>query len=150
MQEMEPTKVAVVQRHTVRAGPRQPGCDGCVVMAEHPHGRGHIQSFRQRREHFRYPLGWGFEVVEWRVTASTEGGSTHLAAEGLDSLDFPRRSIADQGMELRVGDTVVGAGGFGAGVAGSVDTFGAPRRLLTADHGLSGGRATAVAVGAAC
>jgi hypothetical protein len=47
LREMEPSEEAVVQRRAVRAGPRQPGGDGRVAMAEHPHGSRHTQPFRQ-------------------------------------------------------------------------------------------------------
>ena len=45
-------EVAVVQRRAVHAGPSQPGGNGGMAVAEHPHGRRNIQSFRQRRQHF--------------------------------------------------------------------------------------------------
>jgi len=52
MRQVEALEVVVVQRRAVHAGPGQPGGNGGMAVAEHPHGRSNIQSFRQRRQHF--------------------------------------------------------------------------------------------------
>jgi len=108
----------------------EPCGDGRVAMPKHPGGSGDRAPFRQGSEHFRNPMGSGFEVVQRRTAAGTEGGATGLAAQGLDPFRFPVGSIADQGVDLRIGDLLVGTGGLGAGKPVRVDALGcAPTTL---------------------
>jgi hypothetical protein len=83
----------VVHCGAVLAGPREPGGDRGLAMPEHPYGSGDIESFRQGRQHLRNPLGRGFKSIQRRIAASTKGGATGLAAQGLSALRFPFGSI---------------------------------------------------------
>ncbi len=72
--EVKSPEEAVMQRRAVRAGPRQPGGNRGMAMAEHPHGGGHTEPFSECREYFRDPLGCGFEAVERRHPEGRGGG----------------------------------------------------------------------------
>jgi len=85
--QVEMLEPAAVQRRAMLTGPGQPGGDGRVAMAEHPHRSGDIQPFGECRQHFRHPLGRGFEPVQRRITAGTEGRTTGLAVLPLSVVD---------------------------------------------------------------
>jgi hypothetical protein len=103
--------------------PREPSRDGGVAMSEHPHSGGDIQPFRQGSEHFCNALGCRFEPIERGSAPGAEGTSTCLAAQRLNPLAAPVRAVADQGMNLRVGNPKVGTAAVGAGEALSGNPF---------------------------
>ena len=92
-----------------------------MPMAEDAFGRGDIQPFSQRRQDFADPLRWSLEPIERRVAAGREGRATGLAAKGLDAFTVAMCAVADEGMDLGVGDAVVSTGGSRTRKAGGDD-----------------------------
>src|SRR4029453_1943723 len=80
VRHLEMPKGADVQRRTMSASTSQPSRDGRVAMAEHTHCSGDKEPFRPSSQHFRNPLGCGFQTIERRIAPGAEGGSTRLAA----------------------------------------------------------------------
>jgi len=58
------------------------------------------------------------------MVASREGGVASLAAKGLDALDMAMLAIANEGVDLGIGDPEVPALRVGTGVAFGVYPFG--------------------------
>jgi hypothetical protein len=95
-----------------------------MPMAEDAHCAGDMQSFGEGREHLPHALSWRFDTVKRRVAASAEGRATRLAAERLDALQLPMCAIADERVDLRIREAIVGARWGGAGKALRGDAFG--------------------------
>ena len=53
-----------------------------------------------------------------------EGGAAGLATKGLDPLSLPMLAVADQSVNVRIGDAEVGALLIGTGIAFGVDPLG--------------------------
>jgi hypothetical protein len=100
----------------------------------------------------RQRADWGRSAVSGGrggMTAGAERGAKRLAAEGLSALALSVRAIADESVNLRVGDVIIGAAAIGAGHFLRINPlWGAP---ATFDHGSggTGGLGTWVAVRAA-
>jgi hypothetical protein len=58
---------------------------------------------------YKVELRRSFQTVQGRVASSTEGGVASLAAIGLDLLGTAMFAIADEGVDLSIGDPVVHA-----------------------------------------
>ena len=69
-------------------------------------------------------------MVQRRSAAGTEGGATGPAAEGLDSFCFPVNPVTDQGVNLGIGDVIVGTGRLAAGKVVGVDALGCASTAL--------------------
>jgi len=95
--------------------PREPTRDRGGAMAEHAYCRRDIKPFSKRSEHFRNPIGCGFEAIQRRIATSAEGGLAGLTAEGLDAFRLAMRTITDQSVDLRVGNQIVRARPMRAG-----------------------------------
>jgi hypothetical protein len=121
---VEVPKGADVERRAVFTRSGEPGHDGGVAVAEHPRGGRDIEPFRQCRQDFTNAQGWGFQAIEWGITPRAEGGATRLAAQRLDALAFPVGTISNQGVEVCIGDPVVGTAAVGTGEALRVNPFG--------------------------
>ena len=104
-------------------GPRQPSGDCTFAVLKHSHGCSDTQPFSHCRQDFCDSRGWRLESIEWGIAPGSAGGSTSLAAKGLNPLVLAMRAVADQGMELRVGDAIVRARLVGTGEAIRRDAF---------------------------
>ncbi len=125
--EMRQVKVledAVVECRTVFTRTGQPTRDRGMAVAKDPYCRCDIDPFRKRGQHLRNALGCGFEAVQRRVSARAEGRVAGLTAQRLDWLRRPVNAIADQGMDVRIGDPIVHAGVIRTGEAVRVDALG--------------------------
>ncbi len=105
------------------AGPRQPGADGAFAVPKHTRRRSDREPFGERTQDFRNSGGSCFEAIERRIATGGEGRSAGLTAKGLDAFILAVRPIADQGVNVRVGDPVIGAGRVRAGESVGGDAF---------------------------
>jgi hypothetical protein len=64
VRQVEVAKDAVVQRRAVCPGPREPGGNGRMTMAEEVHRGGHREPFRQRSQYLRNTLRCSFQAVQ--------------------------------------------------------------------------------------
>jgi hypothetical protein len=108
----------------VRARTREPGGDGRLPVAKDAFRRGRIQPFSQRREYDGDLMRGSFQPVQGRIASSCEGGAAGLAAKGLDPFSLAMLAIADEGMDLRIGDAEVQALLVRTGVPLGVDSLG--------------------------
>ncbi len=121
---MKVVEEVLVQSLCVLASSGQPAGDGRLLVAEDPFSRRSIQSFGQRRKHLGDLLGWRFQAVQRGVAPGSEGGTAGLAAKGLDPLGLTMLAIADQRVDVRIGDSKVQALRVGTSESFSVDAFG--------------------------
>jgi len=121
--EMQLLQPPVMQVGAVLAGACHPAGNRRLSMAEDAARGRDTQPFGQRRQHQPDALGGGFQAVEGRMAARTEGRPTGLTAQRLDALGFPVRAIADERMDCCVGDPVVGTGSIGTSKAVGDDAF---------------------------
>src|SRR5438876_8129318 len=63
----------------------------------------------QRSEHHGDLVRGSFQPVEGRDAAGSERITIGLTAKRLDALGMPMFAIADEGMDMNIGDPVVGA-----------------------------------------
>ncbi len=96
-----------------------------MSKAEDPFGSRRIQPFGQCREHDGDVVIRGFQTVQGSVAPGSEGGAAGLTAKGLDALGMPMLAIADQSVNVRIGDAEVRALLIGTGIAVGVDPDGA-------------------------
>ena len=137
-----------VQQCTVRARAPQPAGKRAFIMPDDADCSGDIQPFRQRRQHFTHALRWGGEPVERCVAPGAERGFACLAAEALDGLTFAMGAIADQGMNMCIGDAIIAQVRVGQANPSVRMRLGTPRRLVRAHHGWTAGNIGAVIVAA--
>src|SRR3954471_8578157 len=78
----------------------------------------------QRVESPRYPGRFSLETREGRAPASTDLAAAGRTAKVLDPVGTPVVASGDQGVHLRIGDTVVRAPGVPAGIALGGNTAG--------------------------
>ena len=107
--EVEMAKDAFVQGVCVLASASHPGGDSRLSVAKDAFSRGRIQPFGQRRQHDGDLLRRGFQAVQGRVASGTECAAASLAAKGLDAFGLPMRAIADQRVDVSIGDAAVRA-----------------------------------------
>ena len=122
------------------AGPGQPGGDRALAMAKHPHSCGETQAFRERGQHLGDTIGRRFEALAWRVAAGRERRPTGLAAKGLDALPRTMDAVADEGMDVGIGDVVIRTGRVGTGEAVHRNAFWCPASALQLTPWLNHGR----------
>ena len=124
MRDVETAEAALVEGLSVFPSAGQPGGDGGLSVAEDPLGGGSIQSFGQRREHHGDLLGRSFQAIQGGVAPGSERGMAGLAAKCLDPLSRAMLAIADQSVDLSIGDAEVGALRVGTGEVFGVDPLG--------------------------
>ena len=100
--------------------------DGGLTGAEDAFGGGRIQSFGQRREHHGDLLRGGFQTRQRSVASSTKRRAAGLTPKRLDLLGMTMLAIANQRVDLGIGDPAIRALRVGTGVALRVDAFGSP------------------------
>jgi hypothetical protein len=66
----------------------------------------------------------GFQTIQGGVASSTERGAASRTSERLNTLGLAMLAIADQGVDLSIGDPEVGALRVGASEPLGVDAFG--------------------------
>src|SRR5260221_1993301 len=148
----------LAQRLSVLPSASEPCGDGGLPAAEDSFGRRWVQPFGQRREHHGDLVRGGFQPIQGGVTSSAERGAASLTTERLDPLRLTMLAIANERMNVSVGDPEVRALLIGTGVAFGVDLFGCcpaafdlapgthrPRRRLSTRRG-SGGETTGGAI----
>src|SRR5947207_2876851 len=69
-------------------------------------------------------MGRGFQTVQGRVPSSTERGATGRASKRLERFGLAMLAIADQSVDMSIGDAEVGALLIGTGIAFGVDPLG--------------------------
>ena len=109
MREVQVAEAAIMEELSVPACASEPGGDGGLTIPEDPFGGGSVQSFGQRRQHHGDLLGRGFQTVQGGVAPGRERGRAGLTVKRLDPLGMPMLAISDEGMDLSIGDPVVGA-----------------------------------------
>jgi hypothetical protein len=118
---VEVLEAALVKSLTMLACPPEPARDRRLAVAKDPHGCRDVESLGQGGEDFGNSLRRCLESVQRSMAARGERVATGLAAEGLDSLGLAVGAVANQGVELRVGDTEVDTARPAAGETLSVD-----------------------------
>jgi hypothetical protein len=98
--------------------------DGGLSVAEDPFGSRKIQPFGQRREHHCDLVRGGFQTVQGSVAPGSERGMAGLTAERLDALSTTVLAIADQSVDVSIGDAEVRALLIGTGEARGVHPLG--------------------------
>ncbi len=128
----------LVQRLSVLPSASEPGGDGGLPVAEDSFGRRWVQPFGQRREHHGDLVRGGFQPRQGGVTSSAERGAASLTTRRLDPLRLTMLAIANERMNVSVGDPEVRTLLIGTGVAFGVYLFGCSRLLLTSRQGRTG------------
>lgn len=82
-----------------------------------------IEAFSEEPEHHLDLFGVCFEVVQGRAFARREGLVTGLATELANGTSLVNPAIADQGIDIGIGDAEVITTGLGAGEAGGINRF---------------------------
>jgi hypothetical protein len=95
MREPEMGEEAFVQGLCMLPSASEPGGDGGLSVAEDPFSGRSIQPFGQRRENDCDLLRRGFQMVQGRVTPSTERDVASRASKGLDALGPAMLAISD-------------------------------------------------------
>ena len=80
-----------------------------MTVAEDPFSGRRIQPFGQRSEHHGDLMGRGFQTVQGRMPSSTERGAAGLTAKGLDPFGMAMLAIANESMNVSIGDAEVWA-----------------------------------------
>ena len=109
---------------SVLACAREPPRDGDLTIAEDAFGRRRVQSFGQRREDQSNLMGRGFQAIQGGVASSTERGAARLTPKRLNPFSLTMLAIANEGVDLGIGDPEVQALLVGTGVAFGVYPFG--------------------------
>ncbi len=117
MRELEAAEPTVMQRRAVPASPREPGGDRPGAVPKHPHSCGDRKSLSYRAQDFCDTGGGRLEAIEGCAAPGGKGYSTRLTAKGLDALVRAVRPITGKGMDLGIGNAVLGTRGVGAGKA---------------------------------
>jgi hypothetical protein len=107
VREVEIGEEVLMQRLSMLPSASQPRRDGRLSIAEDPLGRGRVQSFGQRREHPCDLMGRGFQTVQCSVAPGSERGTARLAAKRLDLLGTAMLAIANERVDMSVGDSEV-------------------------------------------
>ena len=126
VRERELEEEALVQGVRVPTCTSEPPRNSGLSKAEDPLGGGRIEPFGQSREHHGDLLRGRFQAIQGGVASSAQRGAARLTAKGLDLLGTAMLAIADQRVDLGIGDAKVPALRVGTGVALRVDAFGSP------------------------
>jgi len=92
----------------------------------------------QRSEHHGDLVRGSFQPVEGRDAPGSERITIGLTAKRLDALGMPMFAIADEGVDMNIGDPVVGALLVRRANPSVFTRLGAPRRLFTSLHRRTG------------
>jgi hypothetical protein len=114
---------AFVQSLCVLASTREPPRNRGLPVAEDPFGGGRIQPFSQGSEHQGDLLRGGFQAIQGRIPSGSERGAASLTAKGLDLLGPTMFAIANQCMNMSIGNAEVQALLVGTGVTLGVDSL---------------------------
>ena len=124
VREMQMAEDALVQGVRVPACSSEPSRHRGLSKAKDPLCGGKVEPFSQSREHHGDLLRGRFQAIQGGVASGTEGAVARLAAKRLDPLSTAMLAIADQRVDLRIGDAEVHALLIGTGEAGGVHTLG--------------------------
>ena len=106
---------------------------GMTCEADHD---GDVDAFGHQPEHHLDAIGCGLEVVERGVAAAGESCFAGLAAKLLDVIVDSTFAVADEGVDLIIGDAEVVTPGIEAGEPGGADLLLASPSALTLGIGL--------------
>ena len=126
VREMQMAEDALVQGVRVPACSSEPSRHRGLSKAKDPLCGGKVEPFGQSREHHGDLLRGRFQAIQGGVASSAQRGAARLTAKGLDLLGTAMLAIADQRVEVSLGDAKVPALRVGTGVALRVDAFGSP------------------------
>ncbi|TMD44115.1 MAG: hypothetical protein E6I90_10015 [Chloroflexi bacterium] len=126
VREMQMAEDALVQGVRVPACSSEPSRHRGLSKAKDPLCGGKVEPFGQSREHHGDLLRGRFQAIQGGVASSAQRGAARLTAKGLDLLGTAMLAIADQRVDLGIGDAKVPALRVGTGVALRVDAFGSP------------------------
>jgi hypothetical protein len=98
--------------------------DGRLPVAEDPFGRGSIQPFGERRQHYCDLVRGGLQTIQGRVAPGSESRVAGRASKRLDALGMAMRAIPNQGVDMSFGDPGVPALLVGTGEALGVHLLG--------------------------
>ena len=115
--EMQVTEAALVQGLGMFPCASEPRGDGGLTVAEDPLRGGKVESFSQGGQHECDLLRRGFEAIQGSVTSGRERGAAGLATKGLDRFSLTMLAIANERMNVSVGDPKVRALLIGTGEA---------------------------------
>ena len=115
---------AIVQGVRMLASSGQPGADGRLSVTKDAFGGGCVQPFGQRSKNPGDLLGRGFQTVQGRVASRAERGAASLTAERLDPFGMAMLAIANERMNVCIGDAAGCALLIGTGEAFGVDSLG--------------------------
>jgi hypothetical protein len=107
MRDGEAVEAALMEELSVPACTSEPGGDGRLPVAEDAFGGGRVEPFGQRRQHPCDLLRRGFQPVQRGVASRTERGATGLTTERLDALGTALLAIANQRVDVSIGDPEV-------------------------------------------
>ena len=120
----------------MQPGTCQPGADPKFAVPEDSHRSAHTQAFGQGAEDFLHATGGGFEAIQCRdITDAEFPGTarqgrccpTGLALEIPDLFWPTMAAVADEGVDVFIGNAIVPAVGVGTGKPGCRDPFLAER-----------------------
>ena len=83
--------------------------DGGLSVTENTLSSGRVQPFGQRREHHGNLVRRGFQTVQGSGAPGSERGMARRASKGLDPFGTAMLAIANQGMNVGIGDPEVRA-----------------------------------------
>ena len=124
VREVQIAEEAVTQGMSMLTCTSQPGGDGRLPIAEDPFGSGSVQSFGQRRQYHCDVMRRGFQTVEGGVEPGREGGAAGLTPKRLDRFSAAMLAIANQRVNLIIGDPAVPALWIGTSETFGVSAFG--------------------------
>ena len=116
-----------------------PAGDRCLTVTEDAHRRAEGESFSQGTEYLANPGRRRLEVGECGAPAGADLRPAGLAPELLDAVGAALVAVGDQGVDLRVGDSVVRAAGPPAGMALGGDPARCPTPTPPLGLGTDGG-----------
>src|SRR5947209_19077305 len=104
---MEMEEEALVQDLRVPACTSEPPRNRGLSKAENSLGSGRVQPFSESRQHHGDLLRGGFQSVQRSVASGSEGGAARLTPKGLDRFSLTMLAIANERVDLIIGDPEV-------------------------------------------
>jgi hypothetical protein len=117
-------KEAFVQGLYMLSSAREPRGDGRLSKAEDPLCGRWVEPFGQRREHHGDLLRGGFQTIQGSVAPGSERSAAGLAAKRLNPLGMTMLAIANESVDLGIGDPAIGALLVGTGKTRGVHALG--------------------------
>ena len=124
MRKHEIAEGALMQGLGMRSCPQQPARDRRMPDPKDSLRCRQIQPFRQGTQHQCYPMRRRFQPIQRRVQTCAEGRPTRLTAPPLDPLSLAPHTIANQRVDVRIADPIVGASSVGTGKPLGLHAFG--------------------------